>query len=270
MATKKTANDGAKRLVLVVNNKGGVGKSVVVRALVDALRTSGKTVSAYDADGSVGSLLTSYGTRTDGRLAQEQDPAVGVGYYDIRQDGSRNVLLDCLASGAPLIVHDLAGGSLGELKRIVDDGDGVDGLAEAIAGQGYTLTLVHVISNVQGATASVGEYVKAFGDHAEHVVVVNKAWGKDDADFPFWYGFTKPDGTKVGGRTRETVLASGGSEIAFPALQPGTFAKVEAENAPYTVAATSTDLTITERAHLAKFNRASLSAFMEAGAKLGF
>lgn len=259
-----------KRLVLVVNNKGGVGKSVVSRALLDVYRSNGKAVHAFDADGGVGSLLAAYGTRNgDGRLTQEQDPAVGVGYYDVRADGSRNKLLDSLGSGAPLILHDLAGGSLGEIRRIVDDGDGVDGFLDAVEGQGYRIVLVHVLSNVQGATASVREYLDAFAGRADHVAVVNKAWGRDDSDFPFWYGFTKPDGAKVGGNTRADLLGKGGAEVAFPALQPGTFAKVEAANVPYSKAADSPDLTITERAHLSKFNKAALAAFLEAKDKLG-
>lgn len=267
MAPKSAA---AKRLVLVVCNKGGVGKSVVSRALTDLYRSSAKSAHVFDADGGVGSLLSAYGSRNgDGRVSAEQDPATGVGYYDIRSDSSRNTLLDSLGSGAAIILHDLAGGSLGELKRIVDDGDGVDGLLDAIEGQGYRPVLLHVLSNVQGATASVREYIDAFGNRADHVAIVNKSWGKDDADFPFWFGFTKPDGTKVGGKTRDDLLSNGGVEIHFPALQAGTFAKVEAENVPYSKAETSADLTITERAHLSKFNKAAAAAFLEAKDKLG-
>jgi len=265
MATKSQ-----KRLVLVICNKGGVGKSVISRALTDLYRSASKAVHVYDADGGVGSLLAAHGTRNgDGRLSPDQDPAKGVAYYDIRQDGSRNTLLDCLAGGAPIILHDLAGGSLGELKRIVDDGDGVDGLLDAIEGQDYRPTLLHVLSNVQGATASVREYLDAFGDRADHVAVINKAWGRDTADFPFWFGYERGDGSKVGGNTRADLLGSGGVEIQFPALQPGTFAKVEASNTPYSKAEASPDLTITERAHLSKFNKAATAAFLEAKDKLG-
>lgn len=258
-----------KRVVLVVNNKGGVGKSVVSRALLDVYRASSKTVHAYDADGRVGSLLSAYGTRNGDGLDTTQDPAVGVGYYDIRADGSRNTLLDSLGSGAPIILHDLAGGSLSELSRIVDDGDGMDGLLDAIEAQGYRVTLVHVLSNVQGATASVRDYLTAFGERADHVAVLNKAWGRDDADFPFWFGFSTPDGRKVGGNTRDAMLAGGGVEIPFPALQPGTFAKVEAANVTYSAAAGSADLTITERAHMSKFNKQAKAAFADAASKLG-
>lgn len=259
-----------KKLVLVVNNKGGVGKSVVSRALADTYRNAGKKAHIYDADGGVGSLVATYGTRgEDGRLVSPQDPAVGVGYYDIRHDDTRATLLNSLAGGSEIVLHDLAGGSLNELKRIVDQGEGVEYLLESIEAQGYEVTLVHVISNVQGATVSVKEYADAFGDKAKHVVVVNKAWGSADEDFPFWFGYQKQDGTKVGGKTREGLLANGASEIRFPALQAGTFAKVEASNAPYSKASNDEDLTITERAHVSRFVKASTAAFLEAKEKLG-
>ena len=52
-----------KRVALVANEKGGVGKSVFTRTLVDHLRTSGKRVAAYDADGSVGATARVLGSR---------------------------------------------------------------------------------------------------------------------------------------------------------------------------------------------------------------
>lgn len=258
-----------KRLVLVVCNKGGVGKSVVARALADLYRSSDKAAAIYDADGGVGSLLATLGTRGDnGALSKDQDPLVGIGYYDVRDDGGRPTLLDSLASATPIIMHDLAGGSLGEIKRIVDDGEGVDGFLDAVEAQGYRVTLLHVISNVSGATASVRDYLNAFGNRADHVAVVNRAWGKDDSDFPFWYGY-QVGGAKKGGNTRADLLKDGGAEIVFPALQPGTFAKVEAANKAYSKAGESPDLTITERAHLSKFNKSTVAAFLEIKEKLG-
>jgi len=261
---------GSKLLVLVVNNKGGVGKSVIARQLADVLRETSKTVEVFDTDGGTGSLLLSNGTRdANGGLLKEQDPKVGVGYFDIRSDKDRAKLLDNLASGADVIVCDMAGGSLGEISRIVDDGDGVTGFAEAVKAQGYKIVIVNVLSNVQGATTSVRDYLKAFGDSAEHVAVINKAWGKTEEDFPFWYGFTTSDGTQKGGKTRADFLAAGGKEVHFPALQPGTFAKVDAAQVPFSKAADSHDLTITERAHLSKFNKAAREAFLEIASVVG-
>ncbi|MGO7674882.1 hypothetical protein ACC685_33505 [Rhizobium ruizarguesonis] len=263
-----TATD--KLLVLVVNQKGGVGKSVVTRVVADTYRENGTEVEVFDTDGGTGSLLLSNGTRDGkGALLKDQNPKVGVGYFDIRSEKSRNQLLDNLKSGSKVIVCDMAGGSLGEITRIVDDGDGVDGFVDAVHDQGYGIVIVNVLSNVQGATTSVRDYMQAFGERAQYVAVINKAWGRDESDFPFWYGFTTSDGVQKGGKTRAEFLAAGGVEIEFPALQSGTFAKVDAAQVPFAKAADNHDLTITERAHLNKFNKAARAAFLEIKEKIG-
>ncbi|WP_085034902.1 hypothetical protein [Ensifer aridi] len=265
----------AKRLILVTNNKGGVGKSVVSRALADLYRSNRKPADIYDGDGGVGSLLTAYGTRDEaGRLLREQDPAVGVGYYDIRSESTRNTLLDSLGSGASIVMHDLAGGSLPEIKRIIDDGDGVDGFLKVVERHGYRLTLLHVLSNVQGATASVKEYLEVFGDRADHIAIINQVWGKRTSDFPFWFGYDKPDQAnpetviKVGGNTRAALLKNG-AEIEFPSLQPGAFAKVENLNIPYSKAVENKDLSVTENGQLESFIERTQAAFLQVANKLG-
>ncbi|WP_429819210.1 hypothetical protein [Ensifer sp. B1-9] len=262
------SSDKKKRIVLVVCNKGGVGKSVVSRALTDFLRAAAPDIHVYDADGGVGSLVGSYGTRDEnGQVKKDQDPAKGVGYYDIRSDASRNQLLDTLASGAPIIVHDLAGGSLGEISRIMDDGEGVDGFLDIVDQQGYRVTLLHVISNVQGATASVREYLKAFGDRADHVPVINTFWGKKNEDFPFWYGY-EVNGSKKGGNTKASISPDD-TELLFPALPPGIFARVENMSVPYSVAAKSDDFSLVEKGHVNRFNEKAAAEFLRIKDKLG-
>ena len=61
------ASNGKRRVALIANEKGGVGKSVFTRALVDWLRTQGERVLAFDADGSIGATIRVLGTREHGR-----------------------------------------------------------------------------------------------------------------------------------------------------------------------------------------------------------
>ncbi|MBY3314742.1 nucleotide-binding protein [Rhizobium laguerreae] len=264
-ATKaKSSTALTKRLILIVNNKGGVGKSVIARQLADVLRETGKVVEVYDTDGGTGSLLLANGSRDEnGALLREQDAKVGIGYFDIRLDRDRNKLLDNLSSGADTIVCDMAGGSLGEISRIIDDGDGVDGFINAAERHGYQIVIMNVLSNVQGATTSVRDYLKAFGERAQHVAVINTTWGKDEADFPFWYGYDAADGTRKGGKTKQEFEALGGKEIHFPALQPGNFAKADAAQMPFSQYVKLEDLTITERERVNKFNQKAREAFLE-------
>jgi hypothetical protein len=245
-----------KRVALVANEKGGVGKSVFTRTLVDFLRMNGKRVAAYDADGSVGATVRVLGTRDENNsIERDQDPVQGVGYYNGRAENERNILLDSIESGEQLYVHDLAGGLLADLTRIVDSGEGLDGLLDAFEAHGYRLTIFHVISPDVGAAQSVARWLGLIGDRADHVAVINLKHGKPPTDFPFWYGFTDAKGDTKGGKTRKALLESGGVEIEFPALPSGTFAKLDAENIRFTRADKAGILTITERAHIAKFLR---------------
>lgn len=255
-ASRTTVNIQQKRLVGIASEKGGVGKSVTARALIDYLRSQGTRVAAYDADGGVGGLVRVLGTRdADGRLADEQSPVEGVAYYNVRAEGERNTLLDCISTDEALIVHDLAGGSLADLMRIVDGGDGIDGLLAAFEEHGYRLTILHLISPEVGSAGSVARWLDLAGDKVDHVAVRNTRWGKAEGDFPFWHGFTDGKGVAKGGKTRERLLSLGGVEIDLPSIPAGTFAKVDADNLPFSSAATDTSLTITERAHVAKFVR---------------
>lgn len=245
-----------KRVALVANEKGGVGKSVFTRTLVDYLRLNGKRVAAYDADGSVGATVRVLGSRDDnGSIEREQDPVLGVGYYNGRAENERNILLDSIESGESLYVHDLAGGLLADLTRIVDSGEGLEGLLDAFEAHGYRLTIFHVISPDVGAAQSVARWLGLIGDRADHVAVINLKHGKPPTDFPFWYGFTDAKGEAKGGKTRRALLEAGGVEIEFPALPSGTFAKLDAENIRFSRADKAGILTITERAHIAKFLR---------------
>ena len=259
LKTKPRATGAAaavKRVALIANEKGGVGKSVFTRSLVDYLRASGRRVAAFDADGSVGATVRVLGTRgVDGAIERVQDPVQGIGFYDGRAETERNILLDSIETGEALYVHDLAGGLLVDLTRIVDGGEGLEGLLDAFESHGYRLTIFHVISPDFGATQSVARWLGLIGDRADHVAVINLKHGKPPADFPFWYGFTDAKGVEKGGKTRSKLLQGGGVEIEFPALPPGTFAKLDAENIPFTRAEAAGILTITERAHVAKFLR---------------
>ncbi len=245
-----------KRVALVANEKGGVGKSVFTRTLVDHLRVKGERVAAYDADGSVGATARVLGARNvSGAIERIQNPVEGIGYYNGRADDERNILLDSIESGEKLYIHDLAGGLLSDLTRIVDGGEGLDGLLDAFEAHGYRLTVFHVISPDVGAAQSVARWLGLVGDRADHIAVINLRHGKPPSDFPFWYGFTDAKGITKGGKTRAKLLASGGIEIEFPALPAGTFAKLDAENIAFSLADKAGILTITERAHVAKFLR---------------
>jgi hypothetical protein len=99
----------------------------------------------------------------------------------------------------------------------------------------------------------VSKWLELADGRVDHVAVVNLRHGKPPADFPWWFGFTDAKGDKRGGNTRKALLDGGGKEVFFPALQAGAFAKLDSENVAFSKAADAGLLTITERAHVAKF-----------------
>lgn len=247
-----------KRMVMIVSLKGGVGKTTAARAAVSILRAEGLKVAAFDADGAVGGLLKSLGQRDDsGRLLPDQDRLLGVGYYDIRDDNQRCLLINCVAEEDDLIIQDTAGGSLIDCCRVVDGGGpDMSGLLDVLDARGYRLTVIHMISNLLESAASVGSWMNALSpDRCDHIAVLNQHFGRTTGDFPWWTGFVDNSSVQRGGANRRRLLESGGMEIVLPALPPATFAKLDALHLSPTAAGSSSLLTVAEQAHAARFVR---------------
>ncbi|MBL0406927.1 hypothetical protein JKG68_23585 [Microvirga aerilata] len=269
-AAKALQASASKRAILIANEKGGVGKTAWAISFVDIMRQDGVPVAAYDADGGVGGLGRLLGTRSEaGDRTAQQDPLVGVGFYNGRSERERDMLVNSIDEGHPLMVHDLAGGLLTDLTRILDAEKNLDEFLATFEDNGYRLTFVHVISNVIAASQSVGRYLKLVGDRADHVAVINRNFGKMNDDFPFWYGFVDPQGKEIGGKTRSEFLALGGVEIEFPALPAGTWAKLDALAIPFTQARGHTSLTLVERGQVQKFMREFRQSLEPARSVLG-
>ncbi|MBB2164661.1 P-loop NTPase [Gluconacetobacter sp. 1b LMG 1731] len=249
-----------KRLVLVVSGKGGVGKTTFSRLMTDVYRERNTKAAIFDADGLVGGLARVY-------------HGAGVAFYDLRDDADRVTLLNSIALDADVILHDLPGGSLFEISKIVDTGDGkqVGGFLEALRDNGVRLTLAHVIDSEIESADSVGKHLDMFGtDGVDHVAVLNMREARDPkADFPYWFGFDDADGKRRYGKARDRLIAAGGVEITMPAMQAGTRAKINALNLRYSECARHPELTITERSIASQFLRGFRKAIEPAGDFLG-
>lgn len=247
----------SKRLVLVVSGKGGVGKTTFSRLLTDVYCERNTKAAIFDADGQIGGLARVYSD-------------AGVAFYDLRQDAERAALLNSIASDADVILHDLPGGSLPEIAKIVDDGENVGGFLAALRENGVRMTLVHVIDNEIESAQSVGQYLDVFGtDSVDHVAVLNMRESRDiKTDFPYWSGY-EVDGQRRYGKARDRLIAAGGVEITMPAMQAGTRAKINALNLRYSECARHPELTITERSIASQFLRGFRKAVEPAGGFLG-
>lgn len=262
-----------KRMIWIASDKGGVGKTFFAKNFIECLRHDGKAVAAYDADGNLGSLFKALGQRLEQdqeRLNPIQDPLVGVGFYNIRLETSRNLLLDCVGSGYPLIVHDLAGGCLQELTRIADNGDGIEGLMDAVDIFNYRVTIVHLITTDHESVESVKSFLDLFENRVDHVVIKNRAGGVRSEDFPYWIGYRDKNGIERSGKTRKRLIDCGGIEIEMPSLYPPVVSKIKANRIPITVIDNrSVDLSVSELANIARFRKEFWLELKKAGNLLG-
>jgi hypothetical protein len=269
-----------RRIVLVVGQKGGTGKSTLARALVDRCRRDRIPAAAYDADGSVGQLLQFYGTRTaDGQLDIVQNPLQGIGYFDLRQERQRDMLLQGIETEAAVVIFDCPGGVLHELGRVVDVGGmSVRGLMEIYRDQGFDPTVVLVLTPMMASSRAVIHAIQLFGDGVDYIVVKNLAFGAAD-EFVLFDGYTDAAGTDaagkmvggkmVGGKGKKMVEERNGIVLAMPVLQASTYALIDLYNLTFDAARTDTRLHLADRCRAHRWIRAMDAEFDRASPALG-
>lgn len=236
----------AGKMIFSLSQKGGCGKSFVVRSFVQWGRHQGWPIAAYDGDSGVGTTYRALGTRERGRLLDVQDPLVGAGRYSLRHDLQRQEVVNTMAARAPSIFHDLPGGSANDLLKVQDEGlSNFSNLMFIIEMSGYSLTLLHVVTDEISTVHSVRQYLDAFGSSARHIAVLNRAFQDKGGGFVSWEG----------SKTRKMLQDLGGKEIFLPALKPEVRDKLDALHLPITAGFLEGGLTIDESGHLLRFTR---------------
>lgn len=222
-----------KRVALYTSAKGGVGKTTASRGHTDIARATGIRTGAWDGDGSVGQLLAFYGQRdSGGEIVRVQEPAQGVGYFDVRTENGRETLLSVIDADVDLAIVDLPGGSIRELAAVVPHG--LRGLAELYAEEGWEPIIVQVITPLRACAEDAVELAEMWrGAPGRFVVMKNLGRGEPDA----FYLFEGDGGKLSNGNARKAVDDVGGTVINMPAIRGRTYAYVDAYRLPFSAAA---------------------------------
>lgn len=257
-------NTDLRRVILMISQKGGVGKTHTACALVDYARNTNQRIAAYDGDEKGGWKLSKMFRQRgeDGDFPDEQDPIAGVVSYDFFSEEDRAIVVNACSTGEPVILHDISAGGLEHLLQVQDAGGGLKRLLRAFASVGYRVTILHMMMVEDATTASVADCLDALelagaaAEIVDHVVVLNRKDGKQNSNFKTWFEGSRDSITKErtsGPVTRNRFLAAGGKEIELPLLHTTTCNEITGLGISFFEAEKSRYLTLNEQQHAQNF-----------------
>ncbi|WP_306223808.1 AAA family ATPase [Bosea beijingensis] len=257
-------NTDLKRVILMISEKGGVGKTHTACALVDYARSTNQRIAAYDGDMQGDWKLSKMFAQCDedGDLPDEQNPTAEVVSYDCSNEEDRAIIVNACSTADPVILHDISAGGLGHLMKVQDGGGGLKRLLRAFASVGYRVTIIHVVTVEDGTTRSVAdvldelELAGAAAEIVDHIVVLNRRDGKKNSAFKTWFEGSRDATTKdrvSGPVTRNRFLAAGGKEIELPMLDPTTCNEIAGLRISFSEAERSRYLTLNEQQYAKNF-----------------
>jgi len=195
---------------LVGGEKGGVGKSVVARLLVQTFIDRGVRFAALDADLSHGALVRSYADFTQP--------------VDLDRLESADQILDRALGADRSVVVDLPAQSHRAIRRWIDATD-VLGYAREM---NVRLVLWHVTDGGFDSVAHLERLLEDFRDSVSYVVVKNEGRSKD---------FSQLEASSAYARLR----ALGGRVVSMPELDPAIMYQVDRFGSSFWAAVHATD-----------------------------
>jgi hypothetical protein len=220
--TQKQLN---RRLILVTGDKGGTGKSITSRILLDIYRNKGKNCIAYDCDQSNPQLARHYGKLLPGVMGLK-----------LNERGGADALQDDLETLSPDIsLVDLPAGAAEYFEGIAKD----IRLFQNASQFGYRITMVSVLGRVKDSVNQLKRLVNFCGERVDYVVVKNLYWGAEEK-------FTRYNTSK----TREAIEMMEGVEICLPELFDDIFDTIDANDLTFREALESDLFTISNKSRI--------------------
>jgi hypothetical protein len=211
----------SRKWIAIASGKGGVGKSVVARIMGELIRHRDIPAWIMDGDGTVGQTLQYLGQRdANGRLINpaDQDPAVGVGMFNLHAPGDEKAMQAALeritlelAPAPNLVLLDLPAGSLDIIAAYQRQSNLVHVLIEC----NWDPVLVIPITPYKASRRAVANAL-ALGAGFK-LVAIRSEWFGDDKDYGLWI---KSD-------LRKRFLDAGGVEVLLPRLRPWILAQLD-------------------------------------------
>ncbi len=213
------------RIVIVTGDKGGTGKSIVARILLDVYRNRKYNCIAYDCDESNPQLYRHY---------HKLDS--GVRTLKLNRRGGADALQDDLKESFPKVsLVDLPAGAAEYFRSISEE----ISLFRNASKFDYKVTMISVINRGKNSLQQLKSLVDFCGDKVDHVVIKNLYWGEE-------YKFTRYNNSN----TRKAVEKLGGIELEFPELFDDVFDIVDSNDLTFREAIDSDKLTISNQSRI--------------------
>jgi hypothetical protein len=232
------------RLVLVTGDKGGTGKSVVARILLDIYRHRNINCIAYECDKSNPQLYRHYNKVTP-----------GVRTLKLNQRGGADALQDDLKRFSPQVsLVDLPAGAAEYFESVAND----IFLFQNAQRLGYRITMVSVLGRVKDSLLQLKRLVDFCGDKVDYVVVKNLYWGDE-------HKFTRYNNSKV----KQSVEGLGAVELLLPELFDDIFDLIDSQDLTFREALEHDDFSLSNQSRVYGWIDAVETEFNRAAVELG-
>jgi hypothetical protein len=222
----KTPQKYIGRLVLVTGDKGGTGKSVMARLLLDIYRHRNIDCIAYECDQSNPQLFRHY-----------KNIPPGVKTLKLNQRGGADALQDDLERFSPKVsLVDLPAGAAEYFESVASDIH----LFKNAEIMGYRITMVSVLGRVKDSVVQLKRLVDFCSDRVDYVVAKNLYWGEDKK-------FIRYNDSKV----RQVILNElGAVELLLPDLYDNLFDFIDSQDLTFREALEHDGLTVSNRSRI--------------------
>jgi hypothetical protein len=232
------------RLVLVTGDKGGTGKSVVARILLDIYRHRNINCIAYECDKSNPQLYRHYNKLSP-----------GVRTLKLNQRGGADALQDDLKRFSPQVsLVDLPAGAAEYFESVAHD----IFLFQNAQRLGYRITMVSVLGRVKDSLLQLKRLVDFCGERVDYVVVKNLYWGDE-------HKFTRYNNSKV----KQSVEALGAVELLLPELYDDIFDLIDSKDLTFREALEHEDFSLSNQSRIYGWIDAVETEFNRAAVQLG-